>query len=73
MRRVRLLLLAADKVVYQLWRLSVKEIPLNDEITWHRPLRPGYSEMRGPGAGYCVAFVVLPVVLIVLAILIGVI
>jgi hypothetical protein len=47
------------------------DIPLNDEITWHRPLRPSYSAMRGPGVGDCIAFVVLPVVMVAIAAILG--
>lgn len=47
--------------------------PHSDELTWDPrdfDERTGYSEMRGPGAGWCIAMVLIPVIGVVVSYLV---
>jgi len=44
-----------------------------DKMIWERDPRPSYSNMRGMGTGYRIAFVLLPVLMLIAAYLLGVI
>ena len=44
-----------------------------DKMIWERDPRPGYNNMRGMGTEYRIAFILLPVLMLIVAYLIGVI
>jgi len=44
-----------------------------DKMIWERDPRSGYNNMRGMGTGYRIAFVLLPVLILIAAYLLGVI
>ena len=44
-----------------------------DKMIWERDPRPGYNNMRDMGTGYRIAFVLLPVLMLIAAYLLGVI
>ena len=44
-----------------------------DKMIWERDPHPGYSDMRGAGTIYRIAFILLPVLMLIVAYLLGVI
>jgi len=44
-----------------------------DKMIWERDPHPGYNNMRGMGTKYRIAFVLLPVLMLIVAYLLGVI